>query len=732
MSARRVATVLALLTVFCWATVPPVAAVSVDGSPVTATDIEDRAAGASVGSDGPAALSRFVAPSTTVGASGAAQSAGTVNVTNRLALTPSRAGEISVTTEVDSPDSIVNLTVYLPAAANVTATDGFGRVNETAYRTDDATATVTYRLPANRSRPGAGPEGGGASGDYVFVDAGEWALVQRPAVALSWYARGAVSVNRSLAVDGEGAAGTSMAFLGPHRTVTRTAHGQRFDLIVPEAASMVESPSTVLASLVNASGDLQVGDRDDRVFAIAAPATVSWGVAGLQTGDTDFWVAADQRLNESNNVWLHEYVHTRQAYTVSEATRWTIEGWADYYGALLALEGGHVTFEQFREKLREGRADGVRSAVLTNTSDWTGYANYYKGALVAGELDRRVRLASDRERTFQRVWRSMNDHDGEVSQSDFLGYVADAGNESVRTTAERFTDTSDAPSPWSRRTHLAAYGTGIGSLSYRFDGSLDVNGRYRNGTLNGSTVRVVPGERVTATAVAANDDTTAHDYNLSVWLDDSLLAATTGRLDGGATATLSANSTLDERGDYALTTGSETITVSVVDPANVTVAAVSLNRTTLQYPGTVGVSVAVRNGQSIPADDTLVVTVDGRAAANRTVRLAPGAVGRVTVPVRIDGVGNHTVGVAGGATKNVTVEATRPATAATTTTSVGDTATQTATTDRDPTPVGTASTATADVTTGDAPTATGGPGFGVVVALAGLSMTVLRMRRRVD
>jgi len=712
MHVRRVVTVLILLTLLCSTTAPSVAAVSTERSSATATDSDRATATLSSG---------FVAASAVAGTPDASRTAGTVNVTNRLALTPSRTGEISVTTEVRSPDSVVNLTVYLPGAANVTATDGFRKVNDTAYETDDATASVTYRLPANRSRPSAGPEGDGASGDYVFVDTGEWALVQRPAVALSWFATESLTVNRSLAVDGEGAAGTSMAFLGPHRTVTRTAHGQQFELVVPEAADMTESSSAVLASLVDASGELQVGDRDDHVLAIAAPADVPWGVSGLQTGDTDFWVAADQRLNTSNNVWLHEYVHTRQAYTPTSETRWTIEGGADYHAALLALEQGHVSFEQFREKLAEGRDSGVRAAVLTNTSDWTGDANYYKGALVAGELDRQTRLASDHERTFEQVWRSMNDHDGRVSQSDFLGYVAAAGNESVRDSAERVTDSSEVPSLWSRREHLAAYGTDIGNLSYRFDGGLDVSGSYRNETLNGSSIRIVPGERVTATAVAENDDTTARDYNLSVWLDGALLATTAGRLDGGETTTLSANSTFEQRGEYALTTGSETHSITVVDPANVSVAAVSLNRTTLQYPGTVGVTAAIQNGKSIPADDTLVLTVDGRAATNRTVRLAPGTVARVTVPVRVDGVGNHTVGIAGGPTKNVTVESERPES-----TTTDDSATLSVTVELDDTPAATAGTTATDGT----PTATNGPGFGVSVALAAVFGAVVILRQR--
>jgi hypothetical protein len=211
--------------------------------------------------------------------------------------------------------------------------------------------------------------------------------------------------------------------------------------------------------MAGAARHLDVGDADERVLFVAAPTTVDWAYAAQQVGDADAWVQADQALSDPRNAWLHEYVHTRQSFRTTRATRWVVEGSATYYAALLSLRQGLVDFETFRRHLRRGATGDAASAVLADPATWDGSrAEYAKGALVVGDLDRRIRAATDGRRSAQWVFRRLNDHEGRVDPVSVTSLAGAAGDRRVRAAADRFTTERAAPTPWTAGAHRVAFG----------------------------------------------------------------------------------------------------------------------------------------------------------------------------------------------------------------------------------------------------------------------------------
>jgi len=302
-----------------------------------------------------------------------------IRMTTTLNRTPDRTGEITATVSFRFSERVTEFTALIPERATVVETDGFSRINGTHYEWDERTdqSSVTFRVGADRLSDDEGPLA--EDGRYLFTETEEWALVQIPSIGSRWLQTGDRELDfvRETAVDGPGVAGDRMAFLGPHEIETHTAHGQTLRLVIPEAADLEAGVDDVFDSLSRASDRLRVGDRDSEVLVIAAPTdSVSWGVRGLQVGDSDMWVQDSEELDLATNVWLHEYVHTRQAFRTTDETRWLLEATGTYYGASLALEGGHVEFDRFRRVPDRGEESPQSTAVLSQPDSWENNANY--------------------------------------------------------------------------------------------------------------------------------------------------------------------------------------------------------------------------------------------------------------------------------------------------------------------------------------------------------------------
>jgi hypothetical protein len=674
---------------------------------------EATAGGATGPTTGPTPNTAATNPPSDVAATGEDN----IQITQRFALTPDRRGEVAVTVEAAIPSPVVDLTVHLPTEATVVATAGFRRENTTTYEWagGDRQPELRYRFPVNETRERTGPLAD--DGRFTFVHVGDWAIVPRPAIGLAWRTRESVGVDRHLAVEGQGVAGTTMALLGPHETHTRAVAGQQFTLAVPRAATLEEPPARILDTLAGAARSLEIGVRDETVLAIVAPTTVPWAARGIQTGETDFWGQADEPVASPENVWIHEYVHTRQDFDATPSASWFREGGATYYAALLTLEQGRIPMEDFITRLSAGERGEQADSVLSRPSTWRPSTAYRKGALAAGVLDRRLRTATDRRRSLADIFRRLNAHGDPVDADTVRSTLADAGGSDPVRAHERFVESSAVPSMWDESAHRAAFGPPPIDIRYEWgdSGRVRVSGPYRNEGLTADPIRLVPGETLTVTARIRNEGTEAGPVEARIEIAGETLARANGTLDSGASTSLTGTFVADETGSYELTVGDRRRGVVVTDPESATVAGVDVQPRSLSVGDqvTVGANLTNQDG-SIPARGELTLTVDGEAVARRNVSLAPEASERVEWTIRLDRPGRYRVGVEGAATETVTVDAPTTLTAGTGTI-------------RD---AGQTNSDRADGGSSDGPIPSSAAGFGGLPAVAIVIATVLSIRRR--
>ncbi|MFB6113839.1 MAG: hypothetical protein ABEJ58_07020, partial [Halodesulfurarchaeum sp.] len=392
--------------------------------------------------------------------------------TMTLALTPDRAGTIDVTLSFDIPETVVDLTTSIPEDATVTATTGFSRDGSGNYTWDGETPSpsLTVSLPANetgayhyeriRNRQKNLDRGETSTQGLVFADTGPWAIVDIPNLYTAWTYRGRPqpTLRREVRVAGSGHAGTAIAYLGPNEAYSKTVGEQRITLVVPEAAELKPSRNELFESLRAAADRLRVAGTPDRSVLIAAPTDVDWGPYGLAERP-DAWVRADRPLDSPNNVWLHEYVHLRQNFTTATSARWVLEATGEYYATYLTLVQGRIGFQTFQDHLEEGERSRFASSILTQPDTWVRLADYKKGGLVYGTLDRRIRLATGSRHTAAALFRAMN-HRGEPVTNRFLRETVTslAGAETARYFTSA-TTTTGTPTMWTRGEHLEAFST---------------------------------------------------------------------------------------------------------------------------------------------------------------------------------------------------------------------------------------------------------------------------------
>ncbi|WP_435118482.1 CARDB domain-containing protein [Halolamina sp. C58] len=591
----------------------------------------------------------------------------TIAVDTVLSLTPQRPGSIGVVQTFEIPAEVTELRVTLDPQSNVTDADGFSHVDGQTWAWDGETAAprLRYGMAANRTTDRDGPMG--ADGSYLYADVGQWALVQQPNLGYQWRYRGAdsISVDRTTRVDGAGAVGETTAFLGAHTTYTRAVAEQEITLIVPEAASLADPPEEILDGLGNASQALHVGDRDPTVFAVAAPTDrVNWAAQGIQVGDTDFWVRAPQSIDDVGNAWLHEYVHTRQSFRTADSGRWVTEASATWYAALLSHRHEGVSFARFTEFLDRGTNEPQASSVLADPTDWANNANYWKGALVTGEIDRRIRVATDRGATFQRVLASLNERTSPITNEDVLAAVADAGGQSTRTPAERLTTTSDAPEVWNRSAHREAFGGDAALLRVEFDPATDVRatGPYRNATLS-PPVTLAAGETLSLRTAVENLGGASGEYAVTLRVDDRTVATANGTLAPGERTAVSLTHEFEEPGRYTVSIAGERLPVAVREPATPTVTDLAVEPRTVEPGGETTVTATVANDGQVPGNATIPFTRNGETVTTRTVTLGPGERETVSATVELPAAGEYRVGAGGRA---VDVRAVAPTTETTT------------------------------------------------------------------
>lgn len=587
----------------------------------------------------------------------------TIDLGIELSRRPDSPGEVSVELQYRLPDQVTSLDVRLYNQTNVESTDGFTKDAEGRYVWDEETETptITYGLSVDQELEQDGPIGG--PGTYVFADTREWTVMAQPRLSHGWGWRGseAVGLDRSTSIDGPGAVGNRIAFLGEQETYTHAAHGQQFELVVPEAAELAESPDEIFTSVSHASGSLQVGSRDEEVFMLAAPTDeVGWGVRGLQTGASDLWVRDTEVLDTADNVWVHEYVHSRQGYETSSDAKWFTEATSTYYAALLTLEEDRIEYEAFRERLDIGTRERHADAVLAEPGTWAQGSNYYKGALAAGAVDRQLRLTTDGGASLQEPFGRMNEANEPVDREMMLEYVGAAGGDEPRETAARLTGTSETANVWSGEEHAAAFATEPARIGYALPGDPDgirVDSDYRERALGDEEpITVVTGERLTIDGAVENTGESPGDYEARLRVDGQIVDRVAGRLAPSEAETVELAHRFEDAGERTIALGDDQRRVLVEAPAVSRVTEVTRTPGRVAPGEGVTVTATVTNDNPLPgrADVTIqtdrgvieervvVLDADGETTVETTVSFDEPGTQRITVD---DGTDDRTVTV---------------------------------------------------------------------------------------
>jgi hypothetical protein len=558
--------------------------------------------------------------------------AATIEIDNTLAQTDAK-GEIDVGTQVTIPDGMVSMELTVPEGAEVYETNGFSQAGERTYEWTRSTnqPSVRYSLAANHTIDR------GSGEKYLYAVTDQWAVVRSPNIRLQWRGVQSSTVTRNH-VDGEGVAGNHIIYLGGYEEHTREAAGQQFRLAVSEYGEMRESPADVLDSLAHAAEHIEIGARDEEVQIIAVPSNVDWAATGVQRGDSDLWVRDNERLDTARNTWVHEYVHTRQDYDRTEETGWTIEGMADYYAALLTYEQGRIDFEEFQRKIERGSGSRYSDVRLTERETWeANRGNYEKGGLVFGHLDRRLR--ADADTTLHAAIAEFNQPGTALTQQRFLDSIESVGNADIRADAKRYTETTDVPPAWDREQHLAAFGGA--DIRYAFE-SYAISGPYRETGI--TEPRLVTGETLETTVGIRNLGTERGEYTAEFHVNDEVVAEQSGTVAADGETMVTFQRRFETAGEYELSVGSATTTVTVEEPAGVSVTELTADPTTPEPEETVTLRATVESEADRPADDEVAFVVDGETVATERVRVADGSV-TVEATTSFETPGEHTVEV---------------------------------------------------------------------------------------
>ncbi len=529
----------------------------------------------------------------------------------------SSEGKIDVETRFSVPDSTVELEIGIPEETDVYEAHGFNRIDDRTY---EWTGTVTEPFLRYEYEGTVYGTRGDRDG-YLFVATEEWALVRTPSIDVSGSTTDPDSqISRKNSVDGEGVASTHMAYLGPHTEYTGSAAGQAFRLIVPDAAELREDPEAIIATFEATVERLRIGEHAPDVFVVAAPtAEHTWAPAGLQRGNGgDMWVRDVEPLGTNRDTWIHEYVHTRQGYEPTAETRWTIEGMADYYSALLPYETGEIDYETFVDRLEEGTASEYDDVVLADPATWTGTdADYDRGTLVFAHLDRQMRAHAGT--TLDAVIAEIHTDDSPLTQARFLDAIESAGGTELRAVAEEYTETSATPPIPTQSEHVEAFGGP--DVRYSIE-SWSVSGPYRAGAL--AEPRIVTEETLEANVTISNVGADSGAYGAEFRVDDETVTIASGRLDPGEITTHRFTHQFDSPGTFDLSVGSERQSVLVEEPADVIVTALDIDPAEPRSSEAVTLRATVESAANRPASGEVVFSVDSEQIAIETVRIGEG------------------------------------------------------------------------------------------------------------
>ncbi|MHB9287016.1 hypothetical protein ACKVMT_08250 [Halobacteriales archaeon Cl-PHB] len=305
------------------------------------------------------------------------------------------------------------------------------------YRWDGETSTAGLTVS---------PTGGDSADGSLSLSGNGWTFAPVPDVTVAWRpsngseirqvdpfaARDSATVH--VRSDDGGLVGEEFAVVGRSTVHTRSTDSGAVRLVVPETVQPQAEPDAILDAFAAADARFEDAAGNETATVFVLPRSVRDGGATFVSSD-ETWINGGARLHTANNVWLHEYVHTRQSFELGPRMAWFGEASAEYYGGLLARDVGLVSTGSYRAYL-SGRSRGATA--LTDREAWADDTlPYHRGVRVLAALDSQISDRTDGARSLEDVYARMNSHEGVISYPVFARLVSDVAGDDVEPWLDR-------------------------------------------------------------------------------------------------------------------------------------------------------------------------------------------------------------------------------------------------------------------------------------------------------
>jgi hypothetical protein len=351
-------------------------------------------------------------------------------------------------------DDITEITVQPDGKVveEIQTASGFRKESSNAYTWERGTADSNPSLRMTFD-PLSFPRG---LGGKVYVSTTDWTLTRAPRnyYQYSWRGESPATLSTVIQSPEKGVSGSEMVYIGNHSRYEFDSSAESFRLALTNYTEREISSKAIRTNLVNASDTLLVNGRSETVTVFIGTKPI--GHVGRADG-SDFIVhECCVPPGERAPLLLHEYVHTRQEYHHKKhsGVAWTTEAEAEYYGDLLALQHGELSYELFRKRISDLGGEPT-DVVLSDPNTWNAtIADYEIGSRTIAALDATIRNATNGERTYQAVLRQKNSHEGNLTLDDMERYASEAAGTDLTTFFETYIRSNSGPPDFRDRPQL--------------------------------------------------------------------------------------------------------------------------------------------------------------------------------------------------------------------------------------------------------------------------------------
>lgn len=329
------------------------------------------------------------------------------------------------------PPNTSNFTLTVtrtPANATVIPSTGFTQTAPTEYRWTGNTTTPTLAITFTADHPtGREP-----------VRGPSWAVATKPGIthtvsqAGTRYCGGLNSalVNTSVTTPGGWNVSTSPRKLlltqSGQTTVTRTlTNGSQLRVIVP-SAPLHPNTQTRLGDLLDrlhrTSQRLTVGCHRNITWFVLPYSNQNGGITYFHDGTATVWVAGQSLARTDAELWVHEYVHTRQCFQLTQEMEWITEASASYYEEIYPYK---TMQNRAHFRLPSSFTSPVHNeSTLTQPATWTTEElPYDKGAKVLMYLEYQLETNGTTDASIRTLFTWLNTRSKRVTYQMFRSWV---------------------------------------------------------------------------------------------------------------------------------------------------------------------------------------------------------------------------------------------------------------------------------------------------------------------